>query len=282
MTESPRAEHARARRILRRTAFGTAIAAAVAFLFVLGGHLGPRVPLAVALALGLACAAEVGQMGSLSDRGLAYALAGVAMAFAIAGADSDFYETARYAYLRSAVAAAVAAPAIQAVGRRRIEGRQALVAAGLALWILPPLAVLPYLWSEWGGRDLLALIALSKVGDMAGYFVGNAFGRRHPFPRLSPGKTTEGCLGSLLGGALLGLVLGMAEVVSGGPLYGLLVGAVLNVAAQAGDLLESKVKRLVGVKDSSGWLGASGGFLDVLDSLFLTVPAAVLLWPGGL
>jgi phosphatidate cytidylyltransferase len=56
-------------------------------------------------------------------------------------------------------------------------------------------------------------------------------------------------------------------------------GLVLNLAAQAGDLLESKVKRSAGVKDSSGWLGPAGGLLDVVDSLLLTVPTALVSWP---
>jgi phosphatidate cytidylyltransferase len=53
----------------------------------------------------------------------------------------------------------------------------------------------------------------------------------------------------------------------------------VNLAAQAGDLLESWVKRKAGVKDSSGLFGPSGGLLDQLDSLLLAVPVALVAWP---
>jgi phosphatidate cytidylyltransferase len=60
---------------------------------------------------------------------------------------------------------------------------------------------------------------------------------------------------------------------------GLAAGALLNVAAQSGDLLESWVKRRAGVKDSSTWFGPSGGLLDQLDSLLLSIPMSYLSWP---
>ena len=144
-----------------------------------------------------------------------------------------------------------------------------------------PLSLLPSAEVRLGLGGLAALIALSKVGDIAGYFVGSAVGKHHPFPRLSPGKTLEGCLASLAAGALAGGLLAWAGWIDMGFAQGLQCGAILNLAAQAGDLLESKVKRATGVKDSSTWLGAAGGVLDVLDSLLLTLPTALLLWPGG-
>ena len=64
-----------------------------------------------------------------------------------------------------------------------------------------------------------------------------------------------------------------------GNLTGLLAGASLNVAAQAGDLLKSLVKRRAGVKDSGRVFGPAGGVLDMVDSLLLTVPCALATWP---
>ena len=58
-----------------------------------------------------------------------------------------------------------------------------------------------------------------------------------------------------------------------------LLGAVINLAAQAGDLLESALKRRIGVKDSGSLFAESGGVLDVLDSLLLTIPAVLLVGP---
>jgi len=152
----------------------------------------------------------------------------------------------------------------------------------LVLWIVP----VPFLWIPlgvaYGTAGLTALVALSKIGDVFGYFLGRALGRRHPFPRLSPGKTVAGCVASLVAGTVAGALVVPATLAStGGPgtwLSGALLGAGINVAAQAGDLAESWVKRRSGVKDSSALMGAAGGVLDVIDSLLFTTPVALLTW----
>ena len=153
------------------------------------------------------------------------------------------------------------------------------IVVGLALWIVPPLPMLWRVWDAWSIGGLVALLVCAKIGDTAGYYVGTAIGRHHPFPRISPGKTVEGCLGSLAAGTLAGAACAALELLPGGVPRGLVAGAIVNLAAQSGDLLESWVKRKVGVKDSSGAFGPSGGLLDQLDSLLLAVPVAVLVWP---
>ena len=174
---------------------------------------------------------------------------------------------------------AVPAGAAAAVGL--VLGRGRPSAALHALWIGPPLAAL-VLWTvAYGHASLGGLIAVSKVGDVAGYFGGRAFGRRHPFPRLSPGKTLEGCGFSLLAGVGAGALCAWYGCL--GPVHGAAQGALaglcINVAAQAGDLFESGVKRRAGVKDSGALMGASGGVLDVLDSMLFTAPVAWLAAP---
>ena len=115
--------------------------------------------------------------------------------------------------------------------------------------------------------------------------MGKSIGKSHPFPSISPNKTTAGCVASLLAGAALGGLLVQSGVLSNapggawGPVTGVLAGILINLAAQAGDLLESWVKRRAGVKDSSAWMGPSGGLLDLTDSLMLTIPTALLSWP---
>ncbi|MEW6074451.1 MAG: phosphatidate cytidylyltransferase, partial [Planctomycetota bacterium] len=160
--------------------------------------------------------------------------------------------------------------------------RRTALAVLLAVWMVPPLFGLVLVQEEWGTRGLLVLVLLAKIGDVAGFFVGRAIGRRHPFPRLSPGKTVAGCVASLGAGLAAGLALAAAGVLAPGP-GGLgraaLGGIAVNLAAQAGDLAESAVKRSAGVKDSSRLVGPSGGVLDVVDSLLLAVPAALLLFP---
>jgi len=153
----------------------------------------------------------------------------------------------------------------------------------LALWLLPSLFALILIDEAFGVRGLVALAVLSKIGDNAGFFVGRAIGKRHPFPKISPGKTVAGCVASLVagiaGGALI-LPFTLGERTPAQYALGALVGGLINVAAQASDLSESWVKRRAGVKDSSALLGPSGGLLDVIDSLFFAAPLGLLLFSG--
>lgn len=166
----------------------------------------------------------------------------------------------------------------RSAGRRK----DLLIAVGLALWIGVPLPATAQIARLWGIGGLVSLVILSKIGDVAGYYVGNAIGRSHPFPRLSPGKTTAGCVASFVAGVAGGVALAALDLLPAGRMGlagGLLAGACINLAAQAGDLFESWVKRRARVKDSSTWLGPSGGVLDVVDSLLFSVPLALLVWP---
>lgn len=152
----------------------------------------------------------------------------------------------------------------------------------LALWLLPALPVLYAVQSSFGTGALVALLVLSKIGDTAGYYGGMSLGKRHPFPNISPGKTEWGCVASFVAATLLGGLLAatgvLPELAWGWP-TGFLLGALLNLAAQAGDLFESAVKRRADVKDSSGVFGPSGGLLDQLDSLLFALPMAAATWP---
>jgi phosphatidate cytidylyltransferase len=152
----------------------------------------------------------------------------------------------------------------------------------LAVWIVLPLCALVLVPVYAGTSGLVALLVLSKLGDIAGYYVGSAMGKRHPFPRLSPGKTVAGCVGSLVAGTLAGAAcqsLGLLGDPRLGLASGLIAGGLWNLAAQAGDLFESGVKRAAGVKDSGTTFGPSGGLLDLVDSLLFTVPVSLLTWP---
>lgn len=153
------------------------------------------------------------------------------------------------------------------------------------LWLAAPLPLLGLIRRDMGPGGLAAVLILAKVGDVAGYYGGQALGDRfpyHPFPKLSPGKTTVGCWCSLLVGTAVGglfVALGWLPAGALGVGSGMLAGALVNVAAQAGDLLESAAKRAGRVKDSGTWFGPSGGVLDLADSLLLAVPVAALAWP---
>lgn len=213
----------------------------------------------------------------------AYAIAAVACGFMID-------ESLEVVWRLEVVAAALALWSIctlPVLVWRHERGRDLAIVVGLALWIVPPLPALWSFWRDWGMKSLIALLVLSKIGDTFGYYVGSAIGKRHPFPTISPGKTVAGCVGSFIGATATGGALAASGLMSEEhfrqPLQGMIAGALINVAAQSGDLLESWVKRRAAVKDSSSVFGPSGGVLDQVDSLLLTIPVATAIWPyiGG-
>ena len=127
------------------------------------------------------------------------------------------------------------------------------------------------------GRDwLIVLLAITFATDTGAYAVGRLFGRHRLAPAISPNKTIEGAIGGLALGAAAAvgvpMLLGVATRMPGPVLRALLV----PIAAMAGDLLESALKRRLGVKDMSNLLPGHGGLLDRLDSLLLAGPC--LYW----
>ena len=122
------------------------------------------------------------------------------------------------------------------------------------------------------GAGLAAfLILVTKVGDVGAYLVGSGVGRHLLIPRISPHKTVEGFFG--------GLGASWLTAVSAHPLLGVaswrhavVLGLVLGLLAQAGDLAESLLKRDCQAKDSGQIIPGVGGALDLLDSLLFTLP----------
>ena len=135
-----------------------------------------------------------------------------------------------------------------------------------------------------GGRGIAALLFVVLVvwaSDSAAYLVGRALGGARLAPRISPGKTWSGAAGGLLGAMLAGaLVAGLASGATA-VARGVLFGGLLGIAAQAGDLGESALKRQCGFKDSGRLIPGHGGLLDRLDGLLVAGPLAALLSLGA-
>lgn len=124
--------------------------------------------------------------------------------------------------------------------------------------------------NERGLSLLVWVFIVTWSTDIGAYFAGRRLGRRKLAPTISPNKTVEGLYGGIAAATLFGGAWVFATHL-GAPL--LAMAPVFAIAAQAGDLFESGMKRRAGVKDSGQWLPGHGGALDRLDGL---VPVAVL------
>jgi phosphatidate cytidylyltransferase len=121
-----------------------------------------------------------------------------------------------------------------------------------------------------GPRLLLFALVITWAGDTVAYFVGRAIGKHPLAPHISPKKTWEGSVGSMVGSLIVAWAFSYWIRI---PLGHLVAMAVIgNVAGQMGDLLESAYKRSAGVKDSGGLLPGHGGVLDRIDALILCIP----------
>lgn len=132
--------------------------------------------------------------------------------------------------------------------------------------------------NEAGRDNVLFLFFVVWASDIGAYMAGRMVGGPKLAPAISPGKTWSGAVGGLLSSMLVGW-LAADWLVPGNPSVPkvLLVAAVLGVATQLGDLLESAVKRRFKVKDSSMLIPGHGGLLDRLDGLMAAAPVAALL-----
>jgi phosphatidate cytidylyltransferase len=160
--------------------------------------------------------------------------------------------------------------------------KAAQYALAAALWVGLPLALLALLGAHGTGPHdapsfhrpglVTGVLVIIWSNDVGAYFAGSTLGRTKLAPSISPNKSWEG----VIGGLLLGLVIAWAYA----RLFGFAEGAWLGLAplvtlfGTSGDLLESRLKRLLGVKDSGTLLPGHGGFLDRFDSLYLVAPMA--------
>jgi phosphatidate cytidylyltransferase len=160
--------------------------------------------------------------------------------------------------------------------------RRGWTAAGFGYAASAELAsILVRLDQTYGFSALILILLVVWVTDIGGYFAGRGVGGPKLWPRVSPKKTWAGAIGGFV--ASLVVAAGFAAFGLGktGPL--LLLGAVLSIASQLGDLLESAVKRRFGVKDSSQLIPGHGGLMDRLDGFAAAVVMAAIfgLLRGG-
>jgi phosphatidate cytidylyltransferase len=132
-----------------------------------------------------------------------------------------------------------------------------------------------------GFHALIFVFLVVWVTDSLGYFVGRGLGGPKLWPRVSPNKTWAGALGGFFGSLAVAALLAISGMIAWLP--ALLLGGLMSIASQLGDLFESAVKRRFGVKDSSQLIPGHGGLLDRLDGFVAAIVAAALIgvWRGG-
>ncbi|QMV18096.1 phosphatidate cytidylyltransferase [Granulicella sp. 5B5] len=159
----------------------------------------------------------------------------------------------------------------------------------MLIYVAYPLTLIPKIFNEENGTAILLFLFLCVwTGDIAALYIGKRFGKHKLAPQLSPNKTWEGTIASLLGSVIVGMALiftgdwfsqqgsSFSALHTTEPWWFFIILAlVLNAAAQFGDLLESALKRGAGVKDSGTLLPGHGGVLDRIDALLVAAP---VLW----
>jgi phosphatidate cytidylyltransferase len=125
-----------------------------------------------------------------------------------------------------------------------------------------------------GAQRVLTFIIVVVASDTGGYAAGVLFGKHPMAPKISPKKSWEGFAGSIVGAGVAGALTG-SLMLDHAWWRGALLGLVVCVTATVGDLIESMIKRDIGVKDMGALLPGHGGVMDRMDSL---LPSAVVTW----
>jgi len=152
-------------------------------------------------------------------------------------------------------------------GRRQGLGRWAMGMAG-ALYLGMPFNYYLLLYTSrphgvvWTLFTIFAVVAC----DAAALLVGSRLGRHPFFATISPKKTVEGAIAGVFG-AVAVMLIGVSAVIGLSPVHAIALGLLVGVSAQVGDLVESQMKRIAEVKDSSNLIPGHGGVLDRLDSI---------------
>ena len=220
-------------------------------------------------------------------------------------ASAAVFFIAPFVYLAVALAQVPAEPASNDPTHKDSDMRPLLPAAAMTFFGIPyiagSLACFGALRSTADGWFLVVFTCLAVwVGDSAAMYVGKAVGKHKFSPRVSPNKTWEGAIASVVGAVIVCAIYGhfapqiehaAASIRLLPPVQSLetslpptrlwaaaLFAAVINIAAQLGDLFESLIKRGAGVKDSGTLLPGHGGVLDRIDALLFAAPVALVLF----
>jgi phosphatidate cytidylyltransferase len=154
-----------------------------------------------------------------------------------------------------------------------------MTGAAVPIYVGAPLGLLALLRRDFGSDGpalVLLTLFLAWLGDTGGYFVGRLFGKTKLYEAVSPKKTREGLVGAVLGSLAGALGMHFTLLPSLRLDAALVLGLLGGLLGQAGDLVESLLKRSLGTKDSGGIIPGHGGILDRIDALLVLAPVVYL------
>ncbi len=137
-------------------------------------------------------------------------------------------------------------------------------------WFLSFTIKIRYL--DGGAMWLAYLLSVTKAGDIGAYIFGSLFGRHSLIPHVSPKKSVEGMFGGLFLSLIMSLLFKPYLPLPWSWLHLSILGVLIGIVGQIGDLSESLLKRFCQIKDSGAILPGMGGMLDALDSILFTAP----------
>lgn len=161
---------------------------------------------------------------------------------------------------------------VQLWGHSEQPFREAAYTLVPMLYVALPLSLMLALIPEAGARVVLMIVVMVWVNDSGAYIGGSLFGKHKMWMRHSPGKTWEGTAFGVFVTLLLAAFVGPLVEPSVAWYHWLVLGLICSVIDTLGDLVESMLKRSVGVKDSGNIMPGHGGFLDRFDSLLIIMP----------
>lgn len=150
--------------------------------------------------------------------------------------------------------------------RERLTRLAWMVLGGFYIGLLTPNWIALFRFSD-GRNWVFFVLAVVVAGDSAGYFIGKRYGAKKLAPQISPAKTVAGAWGYIIGGVAAGAIAAQSFLVAYPFLEITALALLLAGLGQLGDLFESLLKRVFGVKDSSAFMPGHGGVLDRIDSL---------------
>ena len=193
---------------------------------------------------------------------------------------SIFFATFAVSNLDISIKAASLCPMVLVIARM-VSGLYLKEESPIASWaksffnicyVAVPMAMLAIIYSVLPVLALIVLV-LIWINDTGAFLVGCSIGKHRLFERISPKKSWEG----FFGGFIFSIAAGAATslYIQEGWLQWAVLGAIVSIAATLGDLIESLIKRTVGVKDSGNIMPGHGGILDRIASLLLVAPATL-------